>query len=856
MIPILWRASGRFLPRHPWQLGLAILGVALGVAVVVSIDIARGSAERSFDQSYQSVTGQATHQIIGGPAGLDEKLYTELRTRVGIYPAAPVVHDYITLPSHPGQALQFLGIDPFAEVGFRTEWQTTGPAQDRASRDDILRRLVTEPGAVLMSERTGKRLGLGPEQEFTVQIGPRQQTLRLLDFIAPKNDGSKQSLDDLLISDIGTAQELLGMRGRLSRIDLKLANSTEDTALLERLRRNLPPGVELTPAEARAEASKKMTQAFHTNLLALSLLALLVGAFLIYNTMSFVVLQRRPLIGALRAAGVTQAQVFRLVLSEALAVGAAGTALGLALGVLLGHGLVSAVTHTINAFYFLVTVRELALTPLTYAKGIGLGLGATVIAALTPAWEAASVTPRLALTRSHLESRMRRLIHSAVFGGITLILLGGAVLLLSEKTLALAFLGEFLFILGCALLTPATAMAIVAGLKPIAARVSGVTARMALRAVQVNLSRTAVAIAALMLATATTIGMGLLIGSFRQTVADWLHTLLRADMYIAAPESPSRAPGAQLDAALAGRIAATPGVEAISTVRRFRLQMANGLIQVAAYQMAPASYQGFRFQAGDPASVWPAFDHGEAVIVSEPFAYHHGLGVSDVLPLRTDKGLHNFTIAGIYYDYSSDQGVVAMGRATYERYWRASGLSSIGVYAEPKAGLEELRNRLLERIGPELSVVITLTRELREESMRLFDRTFAITEVLRLLAASIAFAGVLNALMALQLERTRELGLLRACGVTPGQLGRLLIAETGLLGGIAGLLAVPVGIAVAWLLVKIIYQRSFGYAMPLLIDPRILLDGFVLALAAALLAGVYPAIKMARTSPAEALRTE
>lgn len=855
MKAILWKASWRYLIHQPIQLAIAILGIALGVAVVTSIDLARISAERAFDVTYEAVVGQATHQITGGPDGLDESLYVASRVAEGFYPVAPVIQDYVTFPTQPRQTLQILGVDPFAEAAFRAYWEFRR-RDDAEDSGNTVYRLVTELGTALMSQATGQRLGIQLGEELKIEVGSLIRRVRIIDWIEPTDASSPHALDDLIITDIATAQTLLNMPGKLSHIDFKIADEPPGEAVIQRVQRSLPPGLTLTTAGTRSQATKKMARAFHINLVALSLLALLVSAFLIYNTMNFFVVRRRELIGALRTLGVTRAQVFRIILGEAFAIGAIGTLCGLVLGLGLGQGLVRLVTRTINDMYFVVTVRELILTPMALAKGLTLGVGVTLLVALALAREAAGVEPRRALSRSDLESRYNRLIPRAAILGLLVIGLGGVTLILSGKSIVLGFAAQFALILGCALLTPAATVGCVHAFKPLTARWLGVTGKMAARNVTRSLSRTAMAIAALMVAIATTVGVGLLISSFRLAVASWLHNILRADMYISTPGPSSTAPASEFDFAFKARIGSTPGVAALSTLRRFSIEMQGEIIDVAVYELAPESYGGFHFKAGNPSEVWNSFEHEDAVIVTEPFAYHHGVQKGDILQLRTERGLQDFVVAAIYYDYSSDQGAVTMSRRTYERFWNNRGYTSIGVYAQPGIDDETLRARLQNRIPSEQRVIISLSRAIRDDSMKLFDRTFAITEVLRVLAAVIAFVGVMSALMALQLDRTRELGVLRACGMTPAQLWGLLVGETGLMGFIAGLIAVPVGLMVAVTLVMVIYRRSFGWTIDLHINPIILLQGLALAVIAALLAGLYPAHKMARTSPAEALRNE
>jgi putative ABC transport system permease protein len=256
--------------------------------------------------------------------------------------------------------------------------------------------------------------------------------------------------------------------------------------------------------------------------------------------------------------------------------------------------------------------------------------------------------------------------------------------------------------------------------------------------------------------------------------------------------------------------------------------------------------------------VWAAVEGG-AVMVSEPFAYRHDVAAGLRVRLNTDRGRHDFPVAGVFYDYGSSAGVVVMSRATYDRFWDDRAVSAIAVYAAPGTDPDALIGALRARadeVAPPAEVVIRSNRALREASLEIFDRTFAVTRVLRLLIVVVAFVGVLSALMAQALERTREVAFQRALGLTPRQVWGVITAQTGLMGLVAGLLAMPVGVLLAAVLVFVINRRSFGWTMPLDVRPDVLLQGLGLAVVAALLAGLYPALRMAGASPAEALRDE
>ena len=848
----LLRASVRHLARHPWQAGLSILGIALGVAVVVSVDLASASARRAFGLAAEGVTGRATHQVVGGPAGLDERVVPRLARELGVHPLAPVLEAWVGVEGAPGRTLQLLGVDPFGEAPFR-------PYLGRGAGAGALPlgALVTEPGAVVVSRETAADLAVGVSGTLVLRAAGRLRPVRVVGLIEPDDARSRQALRGLVVADLATAQELLDRLGRLSHVDLVVPAGSAGERLLARVRAVLPPGADVVPAAARSQFVGELTRAFDVNLTALSLLALLVGLFLAYNTMTFSVVQRRATIGMLRALGVTRAEIVAAVLAEALLIGLVATSLGLALGVGLAGGLVKLVTRTINDLYFVVVVRELALSPGVLAKGAALGIGATLLAAIVPAAEASAAPPGAALQRVVLEARARRAAPRAALAGLAVLVAGALLISLASRSLFWSYGGLFAIVLGAALLTPLAMVGVAWAAGPGLGWLLGLPGRMAARGVVARLSRTGVAVAALMVAVASTVGVGVMIRSFRATVVRWLETSLVADVYVSAPTLPGGRGGeSTLAPAVIARLRVAPGVESVGTYRGVRVMSPLGPTQLVALGVGPGSFRQFRFLAGSRATAWPAFQDGGAAIVSEPYAYRHGLAVGSALRLRTDRGERAFPIAGVFADYGSEQGVVMVSRRTYEANWDDRGVSSLGLVLASGADPEAVATALRVRSGGDQDLLIRSNRALREASLEIFDRTFAITAVLRVLATVVAVVGVLSALMALQLERARELGVLRAQGLTPREVRRLVLAETGLLGGIAGALAVPVGIGLALVLMHVINRRAFGWSMETTVSGDVLVQAVGLAILAALLAGAYPAWRMARTPPAPALREE
>jgi putative ABC transport system permease protein len=851
MTPLLVRSSLRGLLRHPWQAGLAVVGVALGVMVAVAIDLANASARRAFNLSTAAVSGRATHRIVGGPDGLADDVFARLVTEAGLA-AAPIVEEYVALASSP-RLLHLLGVDVFSEAPLRPYLSVVPDAGERGSFD--LGALLTRPGACLLLAETARELQLSSGDRFGIRVAGRPVALTLAGTLDAGDESSRRALADLVVVDIATAQEVLERPGRIDRIDLALPEGPAGEAMLTRVRRLLPAGAQILPASSRTRTSEEMTRSFRLNLTALSLLALVCGAFLIYNTITFSVVQRRPVLGALRALGVTRGEVFSLVLAEAAVVAVVGTAVGLLCGALLGRGLVQLVTRTINDLYFVVAVRDVSLPAWTLTKGIALGLGATLLAALAPAFEAAISPPRAVLARSTLELRLRRNLPRLTL--LAAALLGiGALLLALRLPLGIGFTGLFLVILGCGLLTVPATVALMRLLQRPMGAAFGALGRMAAGGVVASLSRTGVAIAALVIAVSVTVGVGVMIASFRGSVERWLDRSLAADVYASVPTRGGGFVGGTVSPELADTARALPGVRAVRTLRRVEILAPIGPIRLIGLGSDIASLtRSFELMEGKASSVWPAFAAGQAIVVSEPFANRTGLAKGDSLTLPTRHGPRSFPISGVYYDYASDQGLVLISRASYLAHWNDSGLSGFSLDLEPAAKADEVIAGLRDAIAP-VALSIQSNRDLKRASLAVFDRTFLITSVLRLLAGLVAFVGVLSALMALQLERARELGVLRAVGLTPGQLWRLVTAQTGLIGLAAGLFALPVGLTLSAIMIYVINRRSFGWTIRMDWSPEVLLQAVTLALGAALLAGLYPAYRMARTEPAAALREE
>lgn len=843
VIPLLPRISIRYLLRHPWQAWLTLLGISLGVAIVVAVDLANYSAKRSFALSLEMVAGKATHHIIGSTHGIPENFYAQLRTAKGLRASAPLISGQIFIQ---GRSYTLLGVDPFAEMRFR-------PSPIKLS-ESTGRDLFLQSNHVAMAEQTALQHDLS-EGDWVEAIH-QQQTHRLQISHIIESD-HPMAAQGMLVADIATAQEILARIGTLDRIDLILENSQQQ----EEIRDWLLPGLQLVPSGARNQALMQLSRAFHINLSAMSLLALLVGGFLIYNTMTFMVLQRRELLGTLRALGTTRSQLFLLIIGEAAILGLLGTLAGIGLGIALGQGLVHLVTRTINDLYYVLEVSRFMLSPASLFKGLLLGIAVSVLAALLPALEASRSQPINVLQHASLQQRIRHYLPWLSATGFMLMVLGLFMAYRASTGLITGFVALASTIIGFSLLVPLAVSLmgnLVSGaLKP----VSGTIGHLAMRGISANLSRTGLATAALTIAIATTIGVGTMIGSFRTTVADWLEQSLNSDIYISLPGRMSNRTDAGIPRTMIDALENHPSIVDLWRNRTTKVESEWGPIRLMAISHSAVNNRGFNLKEGDPEVVRSTFFDRQGVLISEPLAYHRNLKTGDRLKLHASQGEVGLPVLGVFYDYTSSHGLIIMPHQLYRQLWNDDSISAVGLYGAENIKPQQLLDQVRQISGHyahhrNSAIQIRANSEIKATSLAIFDRTFTITHVLRLLSVVVAFIGILSALMALQLEKTSEFALLRATGATPSEVSRIILIQTGVIGLFAGILAIPLGFLMSNLLIDVINLRSFGWSMQHIVSGQSLLEGMSLAIIAALLAGLYPALHASRLPIAQALRDE
>lgn len=811
---LLLRSSRRFFYRHPAQLALALIGIAAGVAVVTGVALLRGQLLDSLDAASRALSGDRSLRIEARAGGeLEDGDYVELRLRRG----SPALQPFLSATVSAGDArLELIATDPLsasAESG-------ASPALGAG--------LMARPDAALINAATAERLGVTPGQTLSLRHEGRQIEVEILERL----DGQAW-LDNRLLMDIAGAQDLLERPGQLSWI----AAPAEAEAWLKA---NLPEDLRLIEPETRRAGLDRLTRGMRINLTALSLLALLVGLFVVHSVLSFLLVQRQRQIAMLRAIGVTRGRLTAWLLLEALALSFLGCLIGLGLGTELARALLGLVQSPAAELYGLVTGQQILPSRTLYLGILALTLGMTTISVSGLLRTAFRIQPGQAPAFQQRAADPGPGLAGLAIAVTALVMAGLLAIWISDSLIA-ALIALFLWLCACALLAPRLGLAVLGRLPRL---LPDAAPARALGMLAGSRRRLSPSLAALSLALGLSAGMALMVGGFRTAVDDWVTRLLRADAYLSID-------GRELDQAQIDSIGQWPEIAALSSVRQTRRQDGSRLM---AYDLPEQARTGFEFLQGGSPEDWAAFEAGSAVFISEPFARRQALVRSDTISLEGPDGLRPYSILGIYRDYASDAGQIAIQGAHYRVRFSDPARDSVGLYLSPGQSLPLLETMAMRLGEPTERLRLTLRDSVRRITLAVFDRTFRITQALAVLVGTIAVVCLVSALLALGLERRREYATLRALGLTQSGLGAWILTQTLGLALVAALLAIPISLLIHGVLSGLVQPRAFGWSVPLSLSLGPWLQLLPLAAAAGLLGGLLPAWSIARRPPAGQLR--
>ncbi len=852
----LWLAAGE-LRAHPWRLAATLAAIAVGVALGLAVHLINASAVTEFSRAVRATTGQADLEIRGPRAGFDDAVLERVAADADIALASPILDVDAPVLAAPGLAkvsrggtpqpaptLRIVGIDVFRAGGVT-------PGLIGAPADEARLALLADD-TVFLSAAAQSWLGLAPGDTLTVQAGLAAVALRVAGGMPGARGGQR-----LASMDLGAAQWRLARLGRLSRIALRLAPGADRDAVKARLGALMPAGVFVAEPEDGDIRASNLSRAYRVNLDVLALVALFTGAFLVFSTQTLAVARRRRELALLRTLGWPARRLLRQVIAEGAAIGLAGGIAGVLAGTLAAHGAVAVFGSDLGGGFFAGVAPGLTFDPLAATGFVALAIAAAVAGSLAPALATARLAPATALKEGAETARAG----GGNLPGLAL-LLAGALLLTAPPIDGLpvaGYLAIACWLVGGIALMPGLAArafgALARRLSPVAGRRP--LAFLSAQRLAAAPGQAGIALAGIVASFALMVAMAIMVGSFRDSVSDWLDRVLAAPLYARMPLGATDfiPPDAM------ARIARHPDVERVEWMRlqQIDLDPRRPSVTLMARDLSPAD-PGARIPlTGQPLAAAELPAGTTPVWISEAMTDLYGWRLGDTVRLPLAGQAQPVMVAGIWRDFGRQHGTVVIQRAELARLAgnRVEPVAT-DVALWPRAGVPAGTLAMaLRRDVPETArLEFAEPGEIRARSLRIFDRSFAVTYLLEIVAIGIGLAGIGTSFSAQALARAREFGMLRHLGVGRGQLMRLLALEAAgltLFGVAAG---GALGFAVALVLIRVVNPQSFHWRMELAV-PWTLLAAVTALLVAAGVATALAATRQATgVGPLRAVRED
>lgn len=844
---LFYRMMIRPLGREPVRTALTVFAVALGVAVVLAIDLAGDAATGSFHSSLETLAGDANLEVTA-TGGVPDAVVGKLARLPVPMKISPRIEDFATVEDTK-ETLPLIGLDLIGEgESFLRDKNAAG--EPVISGEDSNEGTSWNERSVWVAKSQGRKAG----EKIHLLINDRTREYRIAGTYPDRAEAQSA-----IVMDIAEAQRAVGREGRVDRVLLTVPEGSSPEEWEKRISQALPEGIAVRAAGTAMQENRKMLGAFRWNLRLLSYIALVVGAFLIYNTISVSVVRRRAEIGIVRALGAARRDVLAAFLGEAALFGLAGAVAGLALGRVMATGAVKLMGSTVNALYVSSRPGAIEMGVGSVVTALLTGVGVAVLSAHSPAREAATIPPVEAMARGRREYLAR--VHKTRDLWVALALgvaagIASRVPAVADKP-AFGYVAAVLLIAAAVFVIPAFVDAVMRVSSQELKKLAGVEALVAARSLAASLRRTSVLVGALCTAVAMMVAVGIMVGSFRETVVQWMGDELPADLYVRPGGGLGTDRHPTISPELAAKIEKVPGVAAVEALRAYEISYEGLPAELLGADLdARQNLRKTDFLSGRPTKkVLDELRGKNGVIVSEPFANKHHVKAGDSLTLALGEQRTTFRIADVCYDYGSERGYILMDREVMLRYLPDRAPTNLAVHVAEGAKPEEVR-REMERAAAGYHVLIFANRDLRAQAIRIFDRTFAITYALEAVAVLVAVMGVAGALLALVIDRKRELGLLRFLGAAREQVQRMILVEAGLLGLLANIAGVALGFLLSLILIFVINKQSFGWTIRFHWPVAVLLGGLTVVYAATVLAAFYPARVAVRMNPLEALHEE
>lgn len=849
---ILFRLiSWPYVRKHLLRSLLTVAGIVLGVAVFVAMHSANQSVLNAFHQTIDRIAGATQLQISAGETGFDENVLERVQSLAPVQAAVPVI-EAVAATGLPSQGnLLILGVDMTGDRSLRDYSLQSG---GQAVMDDPLA-FLAEPDSLMVTSTFAEQnhLGLGSEIPLSTMAGEKRLTIRGI----MKSGGLASAFGgNLAVMDIYAAQKIFGRDHKFDRIDVVVNRGARVDGVRSDIEKVLGPGFQVQPPSARGQQFEALSRVYSLGAGITSSFALFIGMFIIYNTFSIAVAQRRSEIGILRALGATQRQIRMLFLGESVVAGLFGSTLGLLLGILLARAMTGYIGGLLGEVYGVAqSAGEVATDPKVMGLASLSGVLTSVIAAVLPSRNAACIDPVKALQKgsyqqfSDRENRTRRIVAFST-GVLALVCFS-----LSANRFFL-YAGDAVLMLTVLLLTPALALLVSRALRPVLKFLLPVEGTLAADSLIQSPRRTSGAVAALMLSLALVVSLGGLARASYESILKWMTVALNPDLFVTTSETLT-VRSFHFPGSMEAELRAIPGLEEVQTVRDARIVIrGTPIMMVAVPVMLVAKRVHLKPLAGDIRTMYTLTAQGKGVLASDNFALLRGFKLGDVLDVPAPNGVLKLPIVGIVTDYSDQQGSILIDRDVFIRYWNDTSADLFRLYLRRGASEADVKRRILERFAGQRRLFVLTNQDLRRYILRLTDQWFGLTYVQIAVAVIVAVLGIVNTLTVSIADRRRELGVLRAVGGLRNQIRRTIWIEALAIATIGVILGLTAGGVQLYYSLEVSRRDLAGlrldYEYPFTIAAGLL----PAMLAAAFVSAVGPAESAVRGSLLEALEYE
>ena len=860
MLRLLNTISWRHARHHRVRTVLTFFGIVLGVAVIVSIAVVNRSLTTSFQSTIDQIAGKAVLQVTNGESGIAESLFPTIRDTPGVQDAAAAVEGFLPVASAPGERLYVYGVDLLTDSTIR-EHQFAGPSFEFDQALDF----IAQPDSIALTESFSRRLGLtlGSQLTLLTSRGKRNYVVRAL---LKEQGTAKVFAGSFALMDLPVAQRTFGKEGKLDIVDLTVEETEKIETVQERLRKRIGGAAEVERPGKRGEQIELLLTSFRVGLFFVSLIALFVGFFLIYNTVSVSVIQRKKEIGTLRCLGMKRGQLLRLILTEALLLALAGSCAGVIVGWLLARVALLSVGETVRNLFSLVDLVGSALSPHDLALALGSGVAVALLAALHPAWEAIRVSPLENARQAAWRPADRAKTSWANRLGFLCLIISPTLLVLassvdgSVERFSVGVIGMLVFLLSLAFFCPTIITYAVRWFWQSALRLPGLTwveARLASDSLRRNPVRSGITVATLVISLAAIFTIAAFVSSVRGSLLAWVDQMVTADLIVSSGARTAGPKNVPLKEDLLPQLKEIPGVKIVDLYRLIRSSYQGKPILIESFSARDsAAVRSLPMADGDGAQALREMAEGRGVIISESLQSKFGKGTSDTIELFTPSGLIAFKITGVYVDYSSDSGSVLLDRALYKKYWKDELLDAFDLWLEPGADEQLVIQTIRQEYGEAYQLFISTHRQLRDAVVRIMEQSFVVNYAVEIVAVIVAIFSVINALLASILDRTREIGVLRAIGATQAQVRRIVVMEAGWMGLIGGVLGLIAGTVMAYHHVVYNTKMLTGWTFQFYYPHDVAIFSVLAAVMLCLVAGYGPAKQAASTPIVSAIGYE